>query len=42
METLFIPTENDFSRWIKEAIEEYFKDALPSLHNHQNKPPEDF
>lgn len=25
METFFIPTENDFRRWIKEAIAEYFE-----------------
>ncbi len=27
METLFIPTENDFKRWIKEAVQEFFQDA---------------
>jgi predicted DNA-binding transcriptional regulator AlpA len=27
METLFIPTENDFKRWIKEAVNEYFQEV---------------
>lgn len=27
METLIIPTENDFKRWIKEAVQEFFQDA---------------
>ncbi len=26
METLFIPNENDFKRWIKEAVKEFFQD----------------
>lgn len=26
METFFIPTENDFRKWIKEAITEYFEE----------------
>jgi predicted DNA-binding transcriptional regulator AlpA len=25
METLFIPSENDFKRWVKEAVQEYFQ-----------------
>jgi hypothetical protein len=29
METFFIPTENDFRRWIKEAVKESLKDSLP-------------
>ena len=29
METLFIPNENDFKKWIKEAVQEYFQNALP-------------
>ncbi len=28
METLFIPNENDFKRWIKEAVKEYLHDSL--------------
>lgn len=28
MNTLFIPTENDFKKWIKEAIRECFNDSL--------------
>jgi predicted DNA-binding transcriptional regulator AlpA len=27
METFFIPTENDFKKWIKEAIKEYMEDS---------------
>ncbi len=27
METFFIPTENDFKRWIKEAIKECMEDS---------------
>ncbi len=30
METLFIPNENDFKRWIKEAVKEYFQDTMQS------------
>jgi hypothetical protein len=26
METLFIPTENDFRKWIKEALKEYHEE----------------
>ena len=29
METFFIPTENDFRRWIKEAVKECLEDKLP-------------
>jgi Helix-turn-helix domain len=29
METLFIPNENDFKRWVKEAIQEFFQDGKP-------------
>ncbi len=29
METLFIPNENDFKRWIKEAMKECLHDSLP-------------
>jgi hypothetical protein len=28
METIFIPTENDFRRWIKQAIREYFEENI--------------
>ncbi len=27
METLFIPTESDFKRWVKEAVQEYFQNT---------------
>lgn len=30
METLFIPNENDFKRWIKEAVKEYFDSSNPT------------
>ena len=26
METIFIPNENDFKRWIKKAVREFFQD----------------
>ena len=29
METLFIPSESDFKRWVREAIKEYLEDSLP-------------
>ena len=29
METLYIPTEDDFRKWIKEAVKECLKDILP-------------
>lgn len=29
METFYIPTENDFKRWIKEAVTECLKTGLP-------------
>jgi predicted DNA-binding transcriptional regulator AlpA len=28
METLFIPTEQDFKRWVKEAVKEYLQEYL--------------
>lgn len=28
METLFIPNENDFKRWVKEAVKEYLMEFL--------------
>ena len=28
METLHIPNENDFKRWIKDAVTEYLQDSL--------------
>lgn len=27
METLFVPSESDFKRWIKEAVQEYFQNT---------------
>jgi predicted DNA-binding transcriptional regulator AlpA len=29
METLFIPGESDFKRWVKEAVQEYFQNTAP-------------
>ena len=37
METLFIPTEKDFRKWIKEAIFEYLEEKKTN-----DKPPENF
>lgn len=28
METLFIPSENDFKRWVREALKEYFDESF--------------
>src|SRR5882672_11311973 len=28
METLFIPTENDFKKWVKDAVKEYLQEHL--------------
>ena len=28
METLFIPNENDFKKWVKEAVKECLQDSL--------------
>lgn len=28
METLFIPTESDFKKWVKEAVKEYLQEHL--------------
>lgn len=36
METLFIPNENDFKRWIKESIEECLKNSSRSNLDGQN------
>ena len=30
METLFIPNENDFKRWIREAVREFFENTTPT------------
>lgn len=36
METLFIPTENDFRKWIKDAISEYFEEKYLVNSNNEN------
>lgn len=30
MDTLFIPSEIDFKRWIKDAVKEFFQDSTPA------------
>jgi hypothetical protein len=38
METLFIPNENDFKRWIKEAVKDFFQEAVvPGNDNRANE-----
>ncbi len=38
METLFIPNENDFKKWIKEAVKEFFqKTVVPVNENKENE-----
>ncbi len=37
METLFIPNENDFKRWIKEAVKECLRDSLPKENEHERR-----
>ena len=36
METLFIPNENDFKRWIKEALDDSLKNRPGSVTNSEN------
>jgi Helix-turn-helix domain len=36
METLFIPNESDFKRWIKEAVKEVFQDARQTDENNNS------
>ena len=37
METLFIPNENDFKKWIKEAVKECLHDSLKNGKMHEEK-----
>lgn len=38
METLFIPTENDFKKWVKEAVKEYLQEySQPHVSTGQNE-----
>ena len=38
METLFIPNENDFKRWIKEAVKEFLQEfTKKELNDEQNE-----
>jgi hypothetical protein len=37
MNTLFIPTESDFKKWIKEAVRECFDDSLVKEAAKENK-----
>jgi hypothetical protein len=40
METFFIPTENDFRRWIKEAVKESLTEAIPKdISTRENEEP---
>lgn len=37
METLFIPTEHDFKKWVKDAVKEYIQEHLQDVNsNMQN------
>jgi len=38
METVFIPTENDFKKWVKDAVKEYL---LEHLHQPISKYPDE-
>lgn len=29
MEAFYVPSEGDFKRWVKEAVQEYFQNAVP-------------
>ena len=38
METLYIPNENDFKRWIKEAVKEFLQETtVPGNENRENE-----
>ena len=37
METLFIPNEKDFKRWIREAVEDSLKNIQSATSNHQHE-----
>ena len=38
METLYIPNENDFKRWIKEAVKEFFQETtVPGNENREKE-----
>jgi predicted phosphoadenosine phosphosulfate sulfurtransferase len=37
METLFIPTESDFKKWIKEAVKEFFQDGYQQQKTDEQK-----
>jgi excisionase family DNA binding protein len=38
MDTIFIPTENDFKRWVKEAVKEYLQEiSLHSIGKQENE-----
>ena len=38
MDTLYIPNENDFKRWIKEAVKEFFQETgMPGNENKENE-----
>jgi hypothetical protein len=38
MKTVFIPTEDDFKRWVKEAVKEYVQEHLqPSISKNETE-----
>ena len=37
METLFIPSENNFKKWVKEAVNECLSDSLKASSNVEQK-----
>ena len=41
MDTLFIPNENDFRRWIREALKECLENTPIKTDNSPNKPEEE-
>lgn len=36
METLFIPTENDFKKWVKDAVKEYMQEQFQQANSNQS------
>lgn len=42
MDTVLIPTENDFRKWIKEALKEYFESTPIAQHSHSSGSDEPF
>jgi Helix-turn-helix domain len=36
MDTLFIPTESDFKKWVKDAVKEYIQEYLQQLNSNND------